>query len=97
MDAQDGRDDAKQDDESAIKQGVAKEEDDEEGKDVEVKEEEGEGDAGTAEKEKSVAPVIEEDPIPDPRLIEFNAKTEEQKDAMTCDEVFCMYLREIAK
>ena len=36
---------------------------------MEVKEEEGEGDAGTAEKEKSVTPVIEEDPIPDPRLI----------------------------
>ena len=27
----------------------------------------------------------------------FLARTEEQKDAMTCDEVFCMYLRQVAK
>ena len=50
------------------------------------------------DKDKSqqlVAP--EEDPIPDQRLTDFLAKSEEEKDAMTCDEVFCMYLREISK
>ena len=39
----------------------------------------------------------EEDLIPDQRLSDFLAKTEEEKDQMTCDEVFCMYLREICK
>ena len=39
----------------------------------------------------------EEDLIPDRRYSEFLAKTEEEKDQMTCDEVFCMYLREISK
>ena len=41
--------------------------------------------------------VPEEDLIPDQRLSDFLAKTEEEKDQMTCDEVFCMYLREICK
>lgn len=40
---------------------------------------------------------MEEDSIPDPRLLEFIAKSEELKDLMTCDEVFCMYLREVSK
>ena len=46
-------------------------------------------------KSQLVAP--EEDPIPDQRLTDFLAKSEEEKDLMTCDEVFCMYLREISK
>jgi len=41
--------------------------------------------------------AVEEDPIPDQRLLEFKLKTEEEKDLMSCDEVFCMYLREISK
>lgn len=41
--------------------------------------------------------AAEEDTIPDQRLLDFQMKTEEEKDMMSCDEVFCMYLREVAK
>lgn len=41
--------------------------------------------------------AIEEDTIPDSRLTDFLNKNEDEKDAMSCDEVFCMYLREVAK
>ena len=62
---------------------------------LEVNDEDAEGSELQPEKEKSQVP--EDDPIPDQRLIDFLAKTEELKDQMTCDEVFCMYLREVSK
>lgn len=49
------------------------------------------------EKDKSQAVPEEEELVPDQRVLDFKAKTEEQKDLMTCDEVFCLYLREISK
>lgn len=66
---------------------------DEEGKEDEEYEPE---QSEAPDKEKSHM-AVEEDPIPDQRLLEFQLKSEEQKDMMSCDEVFCMYLREISK
>ena len=40
---------------------------------------------------------MDEDLIPDQRLIDFQLKSEDEKDLMSCDDVFCMYLREISK
>ncbi len=48
------------------------------------------------EKNKFQTPE-EVEPIADQRMLDFLAKTEEEKDSMTCDEVFCLYLREISK
>ena len=58
---------------------------------------EDEGEASDAQPEKEKSQVPEEDPVPDQHLIDFLAKSEEEKDQMTCDEVFCIYLREISK
>ena len=76
-------------------------------KDEERKEEQSEANAGapchedeveqTTEREKTSQPVIEEEPVPDQRMQDFMLKTQEQRDAMTCDEVFCLYLRQISK
>ena len=35
--------------------------------------------------------------VTDDRMKAFEDMSEAQKDAMTCDEVFCMYLREVSK
>lgn len=58
---------------------------------------EDEGEASDAQPEKEKSQVPEEDPVTDQHLIDFLAKSEEEKDQMTCDEVFCIYLREISK
>ncbi len=55
-------------------------------------------DAQNEKDEKSKFQTPEEvEPIADQRMLDFLAKTEEEKDSMTCDEVFCLYLREISK
>ena len=56
------------------------------------------GGEGDPEKDKSQQANVEEpDPITDQRMIDFQAKSEEEKDQMTCDEVFCLWLREVSK
>lgn len=35
--------------------------------------------------------------VADERVKSFEEMSEQQKDSMTCDEVFCMYLREVCK
>ena len=39
----------------------------------------------------------EETEMPDQRMQDFLELSEDLKDKMTCDEVFCMYLREVSK
>jgi len=33
----------------------------------------------------------------DVRMVRFNNTSEEEKELLTCDEVFCLYLGEVAK
>ena len=41
--------------------------------------------------------TVDKDEFLDQRMKDFCALTEEEKDKLTCDEVFCMYLRSVCK
>ena len=41
--------------------------------------------------------MYEYEEIPDERFKKFEEMTEEIKDQLTCDEIFCLYLRDVSK